>query len=127
MPPSAFSNRPRVQLSIWQLLVGITLVGITLGVYRIAGTQAFIHYGFLVFAVGPWFAHLVSECLPIRSRQLRVAIANLILVGLFVGTLKLAERIVSGPVALIVGLAAVMLWTPQYLLFLVWREPEAHS
>lgn len=118
------SNRPRVQVSIWQLLVAVTLVGVGLGVYRIAGIQAFVHYAFLLFAVGPWFAHLVSECLPIRSRQLRVAIANLILVILFIGTLKLAERIVSGPAALIVGLAALILWTPQYLLFLVWRDAE---
>lgn len=127
MPSATFTNRPRLQLSIWQLLVGITLVGVVLGVYRIAGVQAFIHYAFLVFAVGPWFAHLASECLPVRSRTLRMAIANLILVGLFIGALKLAEGIVSGPVALIVSLAAVMLWTPQYLLFLVWRDVDAPS
>ena len=113
-----------MRVSIWQLMVGVTLVGVVLGIYRIAGLQAFVHYAFLLFAVGPWFAHLLSECLPIRSRQLRVAIANLILVIVFVGALKLAENVVSGPVVLIVGLAAIMLWTPQYLLFLVWREAE---
>jgi len=114
-----------MRVSIWQLMVGITLVGVVLGIYRIAGLQAFIHYAFLLFAVGPWFAHLASECLPIRSRAARVAIADLLLIVLFVVGLKLAERIVSGPAVLIVGLAAIMLWTPQYLLFLVWREPQA--
>jgi hypothetical protein len=124
MSPALPPSRPRVQISIWQMLVVVTLVGVALGVYRIAGLEAFVHYGFLIFAVGPWFAHLASECLPIRSRQLRVAIANLILVVLFVATLKMAERIVSGPAPLIVGIAALVLWTPQYLLFLVWRELE---
>jgi hypothetical protein len=113
-----------MRVSILQLMIVVTLVGVILGVYRVAGLQAFIHYAFLLFAVGPWFAHLASECLPIRSRPARVAIANVILVVLFIVGLKLAERIVSGPAVLIVGLAAIMLWTPQYLLFLVWREPQ---
>jgi hypothetical protein len=26
-----------------------------------------VHYVFLIFAVGPWFAWLVSECLPIPT------------------------------------------------------------
>jgi hypothetical protein len=118
------TTRTPFQISVWQLLVGITLVGVVLGIYRIAGLRAFAHYGFLVFAVGPWFAYLVSECLPFRSRQLRKTFAHAILVAIFVATLKLAEQIVSGPTVLIVGLVALMLWTPQYLLFLVWRESE---
>jgi hypothetical protein len=112
------------QLSLSQLLVGVTLVGVVLGVYRIGGVQAFVHYGFLVFAVGPWFAHLASECLPVRSRGVRILIANLILALLFFGTIRLADGMVSGPSLLMVGLVALMLWTPQYLLFLVWRHPE---
>jgi hypothetical protein len=118
------TTRATFQLSLSQLLVVVTLVGVVLGVYRIGGVQAFIHYGFLVFAVGPWFAHLVSECLPVRSRGLRMLVANLILALLFFATLRLADGMVSGPSLLMVGLVALMLWTPQYLLFLVWRHPE---
>ena len=52
-----------------------------------------------VFAVGPWFAYLFSEYLPVRATQLRTAAANLMLLILFIATLKLAEYVLSGPVA----------------------------
>jgi hypothetical protein len=45
----------------------------------------------------------------------------MILLGLFVATLKLAEAYLPGPVAIVVAIAAVVLWTPQYMVFFVWR------
>jgi hypothetical protein len=97
------------------------MVAIGLGFYRLVGIRALVHYSFLVFAVGPWFAYLVSECLPIRAPQLRTATANILLLVLFIAVLKLAEATLQGPVVLLVGLAALLLWTPQYMLFFVWR------
>lgn len=95
---------------------------IGLAFYRLGlGSKVAIHYCFLIFAVGPWFAYLASECLPIRAIQLRTAAANMILLGLFVVTLKLAEIHLPGPVAIVVAVAALILWTPQYMIFFVWR------
>lgn len=91
---------------------------------RDVGSVALVHYCFLVFAVGPWFAYLVSECLPIRTSQLRTAAANMILLVLFVVTLKMAEATLPGPVALVAAVAALVLWTPQYMIFFVWRMGE---
>ncbi len=106
------------------MLVVTAMVAMALGFYRLAGVQALVHYVFLIFAVGPWFAWLVSECLPIPTPQLRTAAANMILLLLFIVVLKLAEATLDGPVAIIVGLAALFLWTPQYMLFFVWRVGE---
>lgn len=117
------SNRP-MQLSVRTLMVGVTLLSVMLGVYRIAGWQAFVHYAFLVFAVGPWFAYLASECLPLSSRRLRTAAANLILVAVFFGTIRMSMEIVSGSVVMVIGLAAILLWTPQYLWFIVWNDGD---
>ena len=64
------------------------MVAIGLGFYRLVGFMAVVHYCFLIFAVGPWFAYLASECLPLGAPQLRTAAANMILLGLFVATLK---------------------------------------
>ncbi len=105
-------------------MVFVTLLGIVLGVYKLTGVTAFIHYVYLLFAVGPWFAYLVSECLPIRAQAMRTAIANFLLLFLFVVTLKLAEHTFKAPAALVVGLAALLLWTPQYLVFIVWGDPQ---
>jgi hypothetical protein len=52
---------------------------------------------------------------------LRTAVANMILLALFVATLKLAEATLPGPIVLVVAAAALILWTPQYLMFFVWR------
>jgi hypothetical protein len=46
------------------------------------------------------------------------------LLALFIGTLKLAEFVLSGPVVILVALAALLLWTPQYMFFFVWRTDE---
>jgi hypothetical protein len=113
-----------VQFSLQGMLVVTAMVAMALGFYRLAGAQALMHYAFLVFAVGPWFAWLASECLPISTPQLRTAAANMILLLLFIVVLKLAESQLDGPVAIVVGLAALILWTPQYMLFFVWRVGE---
>jgi hypothetical protein len=121
---TASPARPALQFSLQGLLVLTAMIGIALGFYKLVGPKALVHYAFLVFAVGPWFAWLVSECLPIHTRQLRTAAANMILLVLFIAVLKLAEATLDGPVVLFVGLAAMLLWTPQYMLFFVWRVGE---
>ena len=118
---TASPARPVLQFSLQGLLVLTAMIGIALGFYKLVGAKALVHYSFLVFAVGPWFAWLVSECLPIQTMQLRTAAANMILLALFIAVLKLAEATLEGPVVLFVGLAALLLWTPQYMLFFVWR------
>jgi hypothetical protein len=109
------------QYSLQGLLFLTALVAIGLGFYRLIGFMAVVHYCFLIFSVGPWFAHLTAECLPISAAQLRTAIANLLLLALFIVTLKLAEATLQGPVVIVVALAALVLWTPQYMIFFVWR------
>jgi hypothetical protein len=118
-----------LQYSLQGMLIGTAMVAIGLGVWLVldkqdVGLRAVVHYCFLVFAVGPWFAYLASECLPIRAAQLRTAAANMILLGLFIVTLKMAETTLPGPVALVVAVAALLLWTPQYMMFFVWRMAE---
>jgi hypothetical protein len=120
------TNRGLLQFSLQGLLLATAMIAIALGVWLVLdrqgiGSQAFVHYCFLVFAVGPWFAYLASECLPIGAPQLRTAAANMILLGLFIVTLKLAEATLPGPVPLVVAVAALILWTPQYMMFFVWR------
>src|SRR5437764_13070259 len=122
--PASHSPRPVVQFSLQSLLVLTAMVGIALGFYRLIGFNALVHYCFLIFAVGPWFAYLASECLPLRAPQLRAAAANMLLLILFIATLKLAEVALRGPVVIVVALAAVLLWTPQYMIFFVWRMAE---
>ncbi len=117
-------RRPLLQFSLQGLLVVMAMIAIGLGFYRLVGVRALVHYCFLLFAVGPWFAWLVSECLPVRTEQLRTATANLVLVLLFIGVLVLAQATLSGPVVVLVGLAALLLWTPQYMLFFVWKVGE---
>jgi hypothetical protein len=118
-------SRPLIQFSLQGLLVVTALVAVALALYtgRLS-LQVVAHYSFLLFAVGPWFAHLASECLPIHTQQLRTAAGNMILLGLFVVTLKLAEATLPGPIVLVVAVAAVILWTPQYMMFFVWRMGE---
>ena len=116
--------RPLWQFSLQSLLLVTSMVAIALAFYRLVGLIAVVHYCFLIFAVGPWFAYLVAECLPLQASQLRTAAANMLLLVLFIATLKLAELALEGPVALIVALAALLLWTPQYMIFFVWRMGE---
>ena len=120
----AVPSRPLVQFSLQGLLVLIAMIAIGLGFYKLVGYRALVHYSLLIFAVGPWFAWLVSECLPIRTPQLRTAAANMVLLLLFIVVLRLAESLIEGPIVIAVGLAALLLWTPQYMLFFVWRVGE---
>jgi hypothetical protein len=115
------SSRPLFQFSVQGLLIVTAMVGIGLGMYRLLGFKAVVHYCFLIFAVGPWFAYLASECLPLSAPQLRTAAANMILLALFIVTLKLAEATLPGPIVIVVAIAALVLWTPQYMIFFVWR------
>ena len=116
--------RPLWQFSLQSLLLVTSMVAIALAFYRLVGLMAVVHYCFLIFAVGPWFAYLVAECLPLPAPQLRTAAANMLLLALFIATLKLAELTLDGPVVLLVALAALLLWTPQYMIFFVWRMGE---
>src|SRR5256885_14940413 len=118
------ATRPLLQFSLQSLLMVTAMVAIALAFYRLVGFMAVVHYCFLIFAVGPWFAYLASECLPLRAPQLRAAAANMLLLILFIATLKLAEVALRGPVVIVVALAAVLLWTPQYMIFFVWRMAE---
>jgi hypothetical protein len=122
--PSATPSRPLLQFSVQSLLVLTAMVALALGFYRLVGYMALVHYCLMVFAVGPWFAYLASECLPLRAVQLRTAAANLMLLLLFVATLQLAQATLHGPVVILVALAALLLWTPQYMIFFVWRVAE---
>ena len=124
VPMPAATPRPLVQFSLQGLLVLIAMIAIGLGFYKLVGYRALVHYSLLIFAVGPWFAWLVSECLPIRTLQLRTAAANMVLLLLFIIVLRLVEATMEGPVVIGVGLAALFLWTPQYMLFFVWRVGE---
>src|ERR1051325_3753979 len=109
--PSHSPSRPFLQFSLQGLLILTALVAVVLGLYTgHLSIQALAHYCFLLFAVGPWFAYLASECLPIAAQQLRTAAANMILLVLFVVTLKLAEATLPGPISLVVAIAAVLLW-----------------
>ena len=126
-------SRPLLQFSLQGLLVVMTVVAIGLAllaaVYRKDTTwqelgRLLTHYCFFIFAVGPWFAYLAAECLPIAAQALRVAVANMILLCLFIVTLKLAEATLPGPVVLVVAVAALVLWTPQYMIFFVWKMDD---
>jgi len=119
--PTHNPPRPLLQFSLHTMLVMTAMVAIGLVMYRVMGPLALVHYCFLIFAVGPWFAFLASECLPIAAPQLRTAAANILLLVLFVATLKLAEANLPGPISIVVAVAAVVLWTPQYMMFFVWR------
>lgn len=111
-----------MQFSIQGLLIATSLVAVVMALRNgHLDVRVLAHYCFLIFAVGPWFAYLVAECLPISAPQLRTAAANMILLALFVVTLKLAEATLPGPIVLVVAVAAVVLWTPQYMMFIVWR------
>lgn len=121
---SSEASRPLLQFSLRSLLLAVTSVALALAFYRLAGPMAIVHYCFLLFAVGPWFAYLVAECLPLRAVALRTAVANVLLLVLFIGTLYLAEATLEGPVSIVVGLTALLLWTPQYLICFVWRMAD---
>ncbi len=126
MPPRARFRPPQFSLQTLLIVTAVIAAGTAAAVAIHRGQLQltpiiFVHYCFLLFAVGPWFAYLLAECLPIAAAPLRTAVANMILLALFVATLKLAEATLPGPVILVVAVAAFILWTPQYMIFFVWR------
>lgn len=115
------AKEPVLQFSLQSLMILMAMIAVVLGVYRGLGWKCLAYYYLLVFAVGPWFAHLLSECLPLRQLYMRVAAGHLLLLLLFIGALKISVLLMDGQVVLLVGLAALLLWTPQYMVFFVWR------
>ena len=88
MPRTPSPTRPTLQFSLLTLLIVTAVTACLLGLFRLLGTTPFVYFYLLLFAVGPWFAHLLSECFPIRSEQIRTAIANFSLLFLFIGAPK---------------------------------------
>ncbi|QDU31277.1 hypothetical protein ETAA8_64300 [Anatilimnocola aggregata] len=122
--------RPLLQFSLQSLMVVTVLLSLALGVYRQAGLRALATYGLLLFAVGPWFAHLASECLPLRSEALRRTIAHALMLGLFaIGLWSAGEwrESFDGPVAAWILPAALILWVPQYLAFFVVQMSDSQD
>ena len=98
-------------------------MGLVLGALRSTGGVALVYYFFMIFAVGPWFARLLGECLPVAQPPIRVAVANLILLIIFIVGIKLAEIWLEGPAAIYTTIAALLLWTPQYMICFLQRDP----
>jgi hypothetical protein len=123
---SASPRRPLLQFSLQSIMVVTILIGLGLGIYRQYGTRAVATYGLLLFAVGPWFAYLVSECLPIRSVAPRRTIAHGLLLALFglgLWSSQVWRGVIDNWLAAWLLPAALILWVPQYLAFFVAR-PE---
>ena len=121
MSSAPSSPRPGLQFSLQSLMVLMAMIAVVLGVYRALGWRCLAYYFLLLFAVGPWFSFLLSECLPIRSVAWRMMVGNLLLLLLFIGALRVTELLIDGQVVFLIGLAALLLWTPQYMIFFVWR------
>lgn len=114
--------RPLLQFSLQGLMIVMAMVAVVLAVVRQAGWMPLVYYYFLLFAVGPWFAYLFAECLPIRTRAVRLFFGNLLLLAQFLGAIKLAEVFFDATAILLVGIAGMVLWTPQYMVFFIWRQ-----
>ncbi len=127
---SVSNSRPLWQFSLQSLMVVTILFGLGLGIYRQYGARAVATYGLLLFAVGPWFAFLVSECLPIRSLATRRTIAHgllLVLFGLGLWSSQVWRGVLDNWIAALILPSALVLWVPQYLAFFVVRmedEPD---
>ena len=103
------------------------LLSLGLAIYRQAGVRALATYGLLLFAVGPWFAYLAGECLPIRSAIARRTIAyGLLLLVFAVGlwSSHVWREVIASWLAAWLLPAALVLWVPQYLAFFVARRSE---
>jgi hypothetical protein len=122
MSHSSAPSRPLLQFSLQGLMVVMAMIAVVLAVYRQSGWRPLVYYYFLLYLVGPWFAYLFCECLPIRAKPLRLLVGNLLLIGLFLGAVQLAEIFFEAAAILLVGVGALLLWTPQYLVFFVWRQ-----
>lgn len=108
-------------------MVVIILVSLGLGIYRHSGVRALATYGLLLFAVGPWFAYLASECLPITQLVVRKTVAHGLLLVLFAVGLwssHVWREVVDSWLAVWLLPAALTLWVPQYLAFFVAGREE---
>ena len=127
MDPTATPRRPLLQFSLQSLMVVIILFSLGLGIFQRNGVRALATYGLLLFAVGPWFAYLASECMPIRSLSGRRTIAHGLLLVLFAVGLwssHVWRSALENWLAVWLLPAALVLWVPQYLAFFVARWDE---
>lgn len=120
-------SRPLIQFSLQSLFVVTVLFCLGLGIYRQAGPRALATYGLLLFAVGPWFAYLASECLPVRSLIARRTLAYgllLLVFGFGLWSSHIWRAVLDNWLAAWLLPAALVLWVPQYLAFFVARREE---
>ena len=122
---STRTARPLLQFSIQGLMIVMAMIAVVLAVYRQAGWRPLAYYYFMLFLVGPWFAYLFSESLPIRARPVRLFIGNVLLMAMFLGAVQLAEIFFNAAAILLVGVGALVLWSPQYMIFFVWRMGDS--
>lgn len=120
-PTQPRAARPVMQFSVQTLFVLTALIACGLAAYRIAGERLLIQYFALIFCVGPWFAYLLAESLPIRSRTIRVACGNSVLMLLFFAALKLGEAKYGWQSAAYITMGTLLVWSPQYVAFF-WRR-----
>ncbi|HUE70139.1 MAG TPA: hypothetical protein VMP01_04550 [Pirellulaceae bacterium] len=115
------SSRPLLQFSLQGLMIVMAMIAVVLAVYRQSGWRPLVYYYFMLFLVGPWFAYLFSECLPIQARPVRLFLGNVLLMAMFLGAVQLAEIFFDAAAILLVGVGALVLWSPQYMVFFVWQ------
>jgi hypothetical protein len=127
MDSTTDSRRPLMQFSLQSLMVLTILFCLGLGIYRQAGVRALATYGLLLFAVGPWFAYLASECLPVRSVIARRTFAYGLLLGVFALGLwssHVWRSVLDNYLAAWLLPIALVLWVPQYLAFFVLKRDD---
>ncbi len=125
MDSTTDNRRPLLQFSLQSVMVLTILISLGLGIYRQAGVRALATYGLLLFAVGPWFAFLASECLPVRSLIARRTFAyGLLLVVFAVGlwSSHIWRSVLDNYLAAWLLPVALVLWVPQYLAFFAARR-----
>lgn len=108
-------------------MVLMILVSLGFGLYRNHGVRALAAFGLLLMAVGPWFAYLASECLPVRSSAVRRTIAHfllLVLFGLGLWSSHVWRAALDNRLAIWLMPAALTLWIPQYLAFFLFQRDE---
>lgn len=114
-------SRPWLQFSFHSMFVLMGLFCCGLAAWRISGMKLLGQYLVLVYSVGPWFAYLFAESLPIQHRFLRLTLANSLLATMFLAGLKLVESLYAWPYVFYLTALTVLLWTPQYVAFF-WRR-----
>ena len=119
--PKPSPVRPQLQFSVQSLMVLTGLLACGLAAWRLSGYRLFVQYFLLLYATGPWFAYLVGECLPTPFRVVRIAMANAILLTMFVISLRLWESWFGWQAVVYVTVITALVWTPQYLAFFYRR------